>query len=260
MKTRWMHLIAGFTMCILCISICATTTDATVIWSDDFSNPDLPGWTIFGYENDTSPVKIEGNFSAASGMLKVLDDDMNIARHNSTRNVGTWSFDMFVPDETPDDGFFYVDFMSNGAYWGEFGNLSVLCVGAAFGASYDKLYFLMGLGSTWLDIRSYTPDVLQGWHHIDVSRTSDGHFYVWFNGTLEDDFVNNDVTNSTYLEFFCDNATDAAIDNLVVSDTNYTPSPPTTPPPASVPWELIAIGGGVAAVVIVLVIVFLRRR
>jgi hypothetical protein len=204
----------------------------------------------------SSQVTIEGNFSTASGMLTALDDDINIARHNSTVNVGTWSFDLFVPDE-----YFrsiYVDFMSTGSKPNPYPSMHV-----SIGAWFDGDRFVVMKNSSTTPYERLSDiyvDSLQGWHHIDVSRTSDGHFYVWFNGTLEDDFVNNDVTNSTYLEFFCDNATDAAIDNLVVSDTNYTPSPPTTPPPASVPWELIAIGGGVAAVVIVLVIVFLRRR
>ena len=185
MKTRWMHLIAGVTMFVLCISVCTTTANATVIWEDNFDDGTYePEWTIFGYDDWDSPVEIGGNFSAASGMLTILDDDFNVARHESTTNVGTWSFDMFVPDDFPDDGFFYVDFMSNGSYYPEFGNVSFLAVGAAFGASYDKFYIIMGLESSWHILRSYTPDVLQGWHHIDVSRSSEGRFLVKFNETL----------------------------------------------------------------------------
>lgn len=258
MKRRWMHLIAGLTMCVLCISIYTTTVNADLVWEDNFD--DLDDWTIFGYENDTSPVEIGGNFSAASGMLEVLDDDFNVARHESTTNVGTWSFDMFVPDDVPDDGFFYVDFMSNGSYSTEFGNVSVLCVGAAFGASYDKFYFMEGLGSSWHVLRSYRPDVLQGWHHIDVSRNSTGGFLVSFNGTLEWDFIFGIINSSTYLSVVSQNIPGAAIDNLVVDDDpNKTITQTTTngnggPIPI---WVYLVVGG--AVVVLVLVVLFKRR-
>ena len=124
MKTRWMHVIAGLTMFVLCISVCTTTTNAAEVWSDDFHDPNLPGWTFFGHENDTSHVEIGGNFSAASGMLTVLDDDFNVARQNSSTNVGTWSFDMFVPDDDDGHGFIGVDFMSNGSLFPVHGNVS----------------------------------------------------------------------------------------------------------------------------------------
>jgi hypothetical protein len=255
MKTRWIHLIAGFAIFILCISICTTTANATVIWSDDFDDGVLDSWTLFGYENMESPVKIEGNFSASSQMLTVLDDGLNCARHNSTVNVGTWSFDMFVPDD--DYGFIRVEFMSNGASLGAHGNMSWVAVSAWFYGTEPEFYLLYGLGSSKALLKTIDRP-LQGWHHIDVSRTSDGHFYVYFNGTLEADMVSNSVTSSAYLQVLCNNVSGAAIDNLVVTDTNYTTPPPTTPPP--LPLEVIAIGGGVAVIVIVVAIVFLRRR
>ncbi|MHA2210727.1 MAG: hypothetical protein ACXABV_16360 [Candidatus Thorarchaeota archaeon] len=269
MKTRWMHLIAGITMCILCISVCTTTVNADLVWEDNFDDGTYePEWTTFGYANITSPVEIGGNFSAADYTLKVLDDDFNVARHESTTNVGTWSFDMFIPAEAY--GFFYVDFMSNGYNNQELGNLSVLTVGADWlHTGPYRFQLLEGLGSSWHLLKDYTPDVFHGWHHIDVSRTSDGHFYVYFNGTLTWDFVDMSVTSSTYLSVEGYNMTGAAIDNLVVDDTIPTPSPTTTPttppttttpPPPPSPLDPIIIGGGVAVVVIVLVIVILRRR
>jgi len=244
-------------MSVLCISVCTTTTNATIIWEEYFDDPNLPGWTIYAYENASSQVTIEGNFSAASGMLTALDDDINIARHNSTANVGTWSFDMFVPDD--DFTVIYLDFMSTGAIPNIYPSMFV-----SIGAWFEGGRFIvtkLSPTSTYERLSDIYVDSLQGWHHIDVSRTSDGHFYVYFNGTLEDDFVNNDVTSSTYLEFFCENATGAAIDNLVVRDdiTTHTTTP-TTPPPPPLPLDLIVIVSGVAVVVIVLAIVLLRRR
>ncbi|MFW9956304.1 MAG: hypothetical protein ACFFD3_17310, partial [Candidatus Thorarchaeota archaeon] len=67
MKTRWIQLIAGLAMMVLCISTCTTTTSAAVIWQDDFNDGVLDGWTLYGYSVLESLVKIEGNFSAADG-------------------------------------------------------------------------------------------------------------------------------------------------------------------------------------------------
>ncbi|MFW9842215.1 MAG: hypothetical protein ACFFES_15060, partial [Candidatus Thorarchaeota archaeon] len=132
MKTRWIQLVAGLAMVVLCISTCATTTNAAEVWSEDFVIIDE--WTLYGYTNYTSPTewdKTEGNFSVADGTLKVLDGEVNIARRESDVTVGTWSFDMFVPNGLF-YGFsaFYVEIMSNGTY-GWFGatNTSFISVG-----------------------------------------------------------------------------------------------------------------------------------
>ncbi|MFW9806758.1 MAG: hypothetical protein ACFFFK_08525, partial [Candidatus Thorarchaeota archaeon] len=83
MKTRWIQLFAVFSMFTLCISVYTTTASAAIVWQDNFSDPNLPGWTLYGYENTSSQVMIDGNFSAADGTLKVLDDKVNVARHDS---------------------------------------------------------------------------------------------------------------------------------------------------------------------------------
>jgi hypothetical protein len=259
MKTRWIQLIAGLAMVVLCISTCTTTTNADVIWEDDFSDPNLPGWSFYGYASITNYTKTEGNFSAADGTLKVLDDDVNVARHDSTTSVGTWSFDMFVPDDGT--GTVYLEFMSNG--WDHYyhPNSSVLVVGAKI---YENRFNVWDLtGASHNPHESIPMDSLQGWHHINVSRNSDNRILVYLNGTLEADFVCHHVTSSTYLQLWCENAKGAAIDNLVVTDEvpiTTTPTPTPTTPPPTLPWELIAIGGGVVVVVIVLAIVCLRRR
>lgn len=243
-----MQLIAGFAMFVLCISILTTTANATASWEDNFD--DLDDWTTFAYTSSPIPVKIEGNFSAADHTLKVLDDDANFARHDSTVNVGTWSFDMFVPDIGNVAAAMYVYIMSNGsraipAYPSDF-----IAVGAWKQSSGSSLQFIVWTmkGFAWTIHSQFSKNPMQGWHHIDVNRTSDGHFYVYFNGTLEDDFTHNDVTSSTYLEFYCYRATGAAIDNLVVEETSSILDGPTI---------LVAV---VVVVVIVLAIVFLRRR
>ena len=267
MKTRWIQLIAGFTMFVLCISVCTTNTNADVGWSEDFES-ELDGWVFYGYENTSSQVMIEGNFSASSGMLEVLDDYINIARHDSTVNVGTWSFDMYVPDD--DYGAIYVQFMSNGTVsWAGATNHSFVAVGAWL--TGGRFVVWREKGSNGYILSNIYDITLEGWHHIEVNRTSDNHFKVYFNGTLRADFYDNGVTSSTHLQFSCNNASGAAIDNLVVVDGTPIPTPTTTPittptttptsnPPPIDPVMIGLIGGIGGGVVILLAIVLLRRR
>jgi hypothetical protein len=245
MKTRSIQLIAGLAMFVLCISVCTTTSNAAEVWSDDFD--DLGDWTIFGYESRYSTVTIEGNFSNPGGVLTALDDDINIARHDSAVDGGTWSFDMFVQDDG--EGYFYLMFMSHGAIPATAGPSTFVAVGAWMTEGRFIVWQRVESSNAVIDINV---DTLQGCHHIEVNRTSGGRLLVSFNGTLKADFVSNDVTSSTYLEVWGGNATGCAVDNLVVDDETLSPE--------RLPWELIAIGGGVAVVAIVVAVVFLRRR
>jgi len=258
-KKRWIQFIAGLSLFILCIAVCTTTANATVVWQDDFSDPNLPGWTILGWSNTTTSYEIiEGNFSAESGKLEVLDDDINIARHDSNVSVGTWSFDMFIPN---DGTSCYVYFMSNGSRPIVEFPTRFLAIGVFY--DWDEFIVMEVYEYSWailshINVEDIPADSLSGWHHIDVSRTSDSHFYVYFNETLIDDFVGISVTNSTYLEFFCNNVTGAVIDNLEVT-TTATTTDGITPPPDGTTFLIIA-GVGITVFVIVLVMLFARRR
>jgi hypothetical protein len=265
MKTKLMNLIAGCIMFVLCISTFTTTSNAAEVWSDDFETG-LDGWTFKGYEDDGTGSFIaltEGNFSDEGGNMTVLDSKVNVARHNSTTNVGTWSFDMYVPD---DIGAIDVVFMSDGGRPG-FDNPGGS--GTVFSGNWVAIEAFEDWFGLWqaregdTEILSFWEIEYYGWHHFDISRTSDSYFRVVQNGTQKASHVNDDVTSSEYLEVWFGNATGWAVDNIVVDDTPPpTPTPTTTPTPtpSPLPWELIVMGGGVAAVVIVVAIVFLRRR
>ncbi|MHA2027064.1 MAG: hypothetical protein ACXACG_00270 [Candidatus Thorarchaeota archaeon] len=259
MKTRWVHGLAAVIMFALCISVYTNNASAAMVWNEDFDN--LTDWTTFAFEHWTNGPVIAGNFSVDGGVLTVLDDDVNYARHDSTINVGTWSFDLFVPDVPA--GWAGVAFMSNGTRPIMFDTRMISVEATTVGVDRFIFWWLRGpnegIGET-----CYTPETsILGWHHIDITRTSGGLFNVFFNDTFEYTTVTNDVTLSTYFECFADNATGAAFDNIVVSDTiDITPptTTPSEPTPTPLPWDLIAIGGGVAVVVIVLAIVCVKRR
>ena len=258
MKTKWKYMISGIMMFVLCISVCTTTANATEVWSEDFEVPPV-SWTIFGYIYDGYPVPTEGNFSYASGRLVALDDDVNIARHDSDTNVGTWIFDMFVPDDDDGHGNVYVEFLSNGSSFIEFGNASFVSVGAYFDENEFVLWSIVG--PSYSVYKHITNIPLQGWHRIVVSRSMEGRFLVAFNETIVANVTHTSVTSSMYLQFICSNATGAAIDNLVVDDDpeefwNHVD----LPTGGDIPTILIIVGVGVAVVVIVLVVVFARRR
>lgn len=229
-------------MFVLCISVYTTIADAAVVWQDDFSDPNLPGWTLYGYPNASSPVMIPGDFSSADGTLKVLDEDVNIAKHDSNIAVGTWIFDMYVPDGY--DGAFYVEFLSNGTVpWAGATNNSMVSAGF-YG---DRFIVWRELGTSGSIIENNIMDTVPGWHHIKVNRTSDCFFEVCINETLRASFHYYGMTSSTYLQIYSNNATGCAIDNLVVSDGDST-------------TILIIAGIGIAVVLIVLVVVFVKRR
>jgi hypothetical protein len=259
-----MHVVAGMTMFVLCLSVCTTTSSAALVWEDNFDDENLDGWTITGYESWSSLVTITGNFSAEGGALTCLDDDINVARHDSTTNVGTWSFDMFVPDDG--EGVIDVMFMSNGSrpYPDHFGSL-FMSVEAWIDHGRFDFWMLRGTGNGVL-FDQFVPAEFGGWHHFDVTRESNGQFNLFHNGTFKHQVLNNDVATSTYFEVWCGNASGAMIDNIVVDDeititrTTTTTDDGPTPPPTPIPWDLIAIVGGVGVVVIMLAIVCLKRR
>ncbi|MFW9838527.1 MAG: hypothetical protein ACFFE7_13495, partial [Candidatus Thorarchaeota archaeon] len=162
-----------------------------------------------------------------------------------------------------------VEIMSNGTY-GWFGatNTSFISVGY-----FNEKFIVWEWVEEEIDILSnINVYPLEGWHHIAISRSSENRFLVAFNGTLEANFTNNDVTSSTYLQFYCENCSGAAIDNLVVDndpeefwnhvDSTTTPTttttPTSTPPPPGPVFFALIVGTGVGVVLIAIVI--LRRR
>jgi uncharacterized membrane protein YuzA (DUF378 family) len=256
MKTRWMHILGGFAALVICMSFMMNTTQAAPVWSEDFT--DLNDWTTFAFLDWNTGPTVAGNFSVVGGTLTVMDNDVNYARHDSTVEVGTWSFDLFVPDTQ--HSYVGVAFMSNGTRPIELDSRWIAVEATTEGIDRFNIWWQRG-ANNWIGDVCYTPTgSILGWHHIDITRTSGGSINIFFNGTFEYNTLTNDVIHSTYLECYGVNATGAAFDNIVVSDTiDITTEPTTTAPPPEIPY--ILIGVGVLVVVLFLVaVVFLRRR
>ena len=261
MEMRSIRILAGLSMLVICLSACTSVSHATVVWNEDFE-AGMTEWDTFAFENWHEGPVIAGNFSVVGGLLIVNDDDVNYARHDSTTNVGTWSFDMYIPDVP--SGYFGVLFMSNGSRPIDLDTRMVGIGATTAGVDRFNFWWERGPGEVIIDI-CYTPqDSILGWHHIDVTRTSGGSFNVFFNGSFEYTTLTNDVVQSTCLECYAFNATGAMFDNIEVNDEvlpiTSTPSPTPTPTPSPIPLELIAIGVGAVAVVVILGVVCARRR
>ena len=251
MRIKRLYLIAVATVFLLCISSLPIAVDAAEVWSDNFDDEVLDGWTIFAYENITIGPIIDGNFSADGGRLTSMDDDINIARHNSTTNVGTWSFDMYVPNKPNAD--VGMTFMANDSRPLAYASRA-MTVHAWTAGNRFLIWEIRDLEIIHFESPYFPAEGVIGWHHIDITRTDTGQIRVFFNGTMEWDFVSNDVTSSTYLALNAFGAEGAIFDNILVSDTIDVPTTTTTTTAAPIPLELIVIGVGV--VIIVLVIVY----
>ncbi|MFW9806756.1 MAG: hypothetical protein ACFFFK_08515 [Candidatus Thorarchaeota archaeon] len=260
MKTKWMYLFAGFAILVLCISVYPVNVSADMVWQDNFNDGNYDGWTTFAFLDWNTGPTVAGNFSVEGGALTVLDNDVNYARHDSTVEVGTWSFDLFVPD-TP-NGYVGVSFMSNGTRPIVFDSRWIAVEATTVGIDRFNIWWQRG-ADEWIGDTCYTPTgSILGWHHIDITRTSGGVINIFFNGTFEYNTITNDVIHSTYLECYGVNATGAAFDNFMVNNTidiSTVSTTPTTSAPPEIPYLLIGVGVGVAVLVII-AIVCLRRR
>jgi len=97
---------------------------------------------------------------------------------------------------------------------------------------------------------------IPGWQHLDVTRNSKGRICIYHNETLILDLVDQaPLTSSEFFIYLPDG--EAAIDNVVVSNTVD------IEPPPSIPFYLqtwfLATAGAVAAAIIV-ALLMLRKR
>ncbi|MGY5865135.1 MAG: hypothetical protein RTV41_11085 [Candidatus Thorarchaeota archaeon] len=258
MKTKWIQLIAGLAMFVLCISICTVTSDATVIWEDNFDGDVADDW------------QMNEKMNVTDGMLRYIGPSTyGHAYRNSSVNVGTWNFTLMEFDsETQYVNVMFIADIDKSTYALNDGYFVAL---TRYSGNIEyALYKAFDYPNVEV-LANYTPeDPVTGptIHHVTVSREpTHGQILVYINGTLrmladgglpsEDPFGPEPV-------FYFFASRDVALDNIVVDDEyhqwfNTTTNGGSLPPPI-IPWEWIIIGGSVAVVVIVLVVLFVKRR
>jgi hypothetical protein len=234
------HFIILFLNILLCISLFMTfPCKANVVWSDDFNDGDYRGWTIDG-----------GTFSAEDNTLKtILGDSYYGIYISSFVATGTWSFDVLVGTET-DIFFMYTPLMNE---QDEYEGIEILWYGTHLQLySYSSFY---DAGSLRLGEYIFSSNI-PGWQHLDVTRNSKGRICIYHNETLILDLIDQAPLTSSEFFIYLPNG-EAAIDNVVVSNTVD------IEPPPSIPFYLqtwfLATAGAVAAAIIV-ALLMLRKR
>ncbi len=263
----------GIVLLLGWMGLAPQTCRGAVIWTDNFDDGTFePEWTSV---NNTATGWMENpewgfrgsNWSAANDYVQMLPSigRWGTIRRSSDVAYGTWSFDFnlnltepFIDSLASIIGFVQIAFMSNDPHdmndSDDGYNYGIRIFPVRWGLDYDLAislgWFNYGEGTV---LANYTfPVPLTGWHHIDVTRTTDGLISVYHNGCLIMQAVNTVIDTS---ETFCMRSQAwHSIDNIVVDDE-------VLPIQCGIPlWIPIVIGVVVAVVVIVVVIVFLRRR
>lgn len=258
---------------LLSIAICAyimiplfLPVSASVVWSDDFNDGNLDGWTTFGVIwSGESATEVPANYSLEDNNLRYTGEFSTYTYHASTASSGHWSFDVDCVDN--EDHHFYIAFISDGvldpddvpdSVPAEYG-LMIITGPLADSNPEFRLYRRMagstGLGQT---IGSYSASTSSGWYHIDISRVEPGDFDIYINGTHRFDGRSITPVTSAYFAFY--GSAGPAIDNVVVDDEPIPDPTTTTNGPLLSDMMLIILVVGAAIAVVVIVIVVMKRR
>jgi len=211
-------------------------TPSAIVWSEDFDDGNVSNWNIFEI-NWTLPVGTvnltadpEDLFDVSEGVLRAIGPEWNFASINSSIAYGTWNYtlDIQKPDET--------------------NRISVAIMGEKFGEHWlqevhsadgfrlnvwitdegpdGSIQFVRGERDESSTIHGNVDvsDIL-GWHNFIVTRELTGQFYVYLDGVLILEAMDN--TTITYERFIFYSMADPAIDNVTISDTiDYDKAPP----------------------------------
>ena len=234
MKNQNFCIIALTTLCFSLIFLPITDSSATIIWQEDFESG-LDGWTTFGW-NRTDGSPLPSNFSVMDGVLRINGTfpQESAAEHPSTQTTGTWSFDLDVTYTV--NGHCHIDFFGK-----KMGNLSeVDNFTDAFPYAYgimvvtepsgmwdsEFVFYKREEGSpTIIPLNRYAPSQILGWHHFDITKTSEGEFNIFINGTYCKSYKDTAFSISEVFRF--SGPPGHAIDNIVVRD-DILLTPPTT--------------------------------
>ncbi|UCH04348.1 MAG: hypothetical protein JSW05_12385 [Candidatus Thorarchaeota archaeon] len=252
-KTPWTTMTVVVTIFLICfIGLGPLPCAADLIWSDNFNDGDFDGWTP----------KV-GLFTAENYMLEPTGS-LGAASHTSTNTSGTWSFSVKRTDATE---MTFVGFMGTLPVGGIPGGIPKTGYGILFqGASY-KLVEVADFNPQHSVIATYSVGSaldMEGWHHINVTRSQQGTFNVFINGTWRMVGTDTSVDTSDVFVFISGHGK-SALDTVVVDDDILTTRITTTDTTGAdsqggFPIELLAIGIGGAVVVIIIALVFIKRK
>ncbi|MCX6654048.1 MAG: carboxypeptidase regulatory-like domain-containing protein, partial [Candidatus Bathyarchaeota archaeon] len=199
---------------------------AATVWSDNFDDGNLNGWTISGasYYSMKNSILAEGNFSAADKTLRATGVEKymaySFATHPTMTTTGTWSWDLYFNKEGNMNGIAaLVDLIDKPVMelpfdWNGYGISITETGGVGFWQIID------GCHNELQPRGNFNPHP-GTWTHIDVTHDSDGRWRLYANGTLANEIVDKKLLDFSYFGLWL--CPGPAIDNVVISDTIYVP-------------------------------------
>ncbi len=192
--------------------------EAGTVWSDNFTDGDMDGWTTFAWPDSELPA----NFTIIDGIVYAQDEErMNIAAHESAETEGTWSFDILIGSDKAAG----VEFISSGSLVesDERGYELIFSTAPTNGISGPSIQLVkLSVNSAsqfvYKVLDHYNMNPL-GWHHVDITRDRKGYICVYFNNTLILDAVDESITSSNQFSFAFQGDSGGAFDNVVVSNS-----------------------------------------
>jgi hypothetical protein len=219
-------LVSGLLVLLFASMLLTTPSKASVVWSDNFDDGNLDGWTVSGvnpwFGKMSTPAV--GNVSAADKTLHATGVPQqyaySFASHPTMTTTGTWSWDLyFNPGGAIAAGTGIIDFLDKPIFKLPFDwNGYEIVIGDMGSVKISRIE-----DGTYIDLypRNSFKAKSGTWTHIDVTRDSNGHWRLYANGTLAMDIVDKKISDFDYFGFIMQPG--PAIDNLVVSDTIYVP-------------------------------------
>jgi hypothetical protein len=204
---------------------CIIPSKASIIWSDNFDDGDLDGWTLsgaswFAYKGSKLGA---GNFSVADKTLRVTGVEkymaLSFSSHPKMTATGTWSWDLyFNPEGTMIGKTAAIDFVDTPIMelpfdWSGY-SIDITNMG-------DFTFWRIEDGTYAQVIASGFKSNQGSWVHMDMTYDSNGRWCLYVNDTLKVDVVDKKVSDFSYFGFWL--VQGPAIDNVVVSDTVYVP-------------------------------------
>jgi len=178
------------------LSGCSSVEDDSIVWSDDFEDGELDGWDVWWQK---------GIYSIDDGILTIkTGGDLY---HESSVLNGTWSFDLFLDDNSDTTHEFR---FTEGTY--NFQNLEVKQ------AENTQIWV-----TTQRDDGEAIPShvdlgkKLSGWHHFDITREESGMIKIYLDGEfILEHFDDREFDAEKLVVMYC--CSGPVLDNLVVRD------------------------------------------
>jgi hypothetical protein len=193
---------------IFCLFTNIKSCQADVIWSSNFNEETIDGWTTkFGtWEIINNTIRAGEQDPEKESCLLI---------HPSTVAYGTWSFDFKLNQ----DEIVNFVFITNNATYYEYGyNYYFEIIPAASSTlfAFQKVQGSFNETDEILDSKRiyYLPNV---WHHIDITRNPNGEFSFYLDSELLFETIDHNITTSEEFRIVSQSY-GAYIDNIEVSD------------------------------------------